>query len=109
MDPGLAVGAVGGDVDLPDQVGQPGVPDRPGRRRPGFPVVVARGGHAERVAGLADADSVSLELGHEVVPVFWGHHLLDRCSRLAEDLVLLLHPGYLEQFVESMWLLLRGE
>jgi hypothetical protein len=29
-DPGLAVGAVGGVVDLPDQVGQPGVPDRPG-------------------------------------------------------------------------------
>ena len=77
-------------MDLADQVGQPGVPDRPRRRGPGLPVVVAGRGHAERVAGLADADPVIVELGHEAVPLFWGHHLLDRGGCLAEDLVLLL-------------------
>jgi hypothetical protein len=59
-------------VDLPDQVGQPGVPDRSRRRGPGLPLVLAGLGNAGRAAGLADADPVIVELGHEAEPFVGG-------------------------------------
>lgn len=40
MDAGRAVGAERVSVNLGDDVGQPGVADGPGRRRPGPPLVV---------------------------------------------------------------------
>ena len=90
MDPGLAVGAVGGVVDLPDQVGQPCMADRPGRRRPGLPVVVA-GGWTRRARSRPGGRGLRQPGARpRGGAVFWGHHLLDRGSRLAEDLVLLL-------------------
>ena len=59
-DPGLAVGAVRGAVDLPDQVGQPRMADGSRRRRPGLPLVVTGRGDAEHVS-LADADPVTVQ------------------------------------------------
>jgi hypothetical protein len=80
-------------VDGADQIGEPGVPDRPGRRRPTTGLVVARAGNPQGQTRLLDRDSFSGELGHEHEPPFWGHHLLDRGRRLTQDLDLVLQLG----------------
>jgi hypothetical protein len=59
VDPAGAVGAARAPVDLGDQVGQPGVADRAGRRRSGPPVVVARHRHAHHPAGQLDGDALA--------------------------------------------------
>lgn len=77
-------------MDLPDEVGQPGMPNRSPGRRPVAPLIVARCGHTQVVAGSSDSDAVIVEFGHETVPVFWGHHLLDGRGGLTQDLDLFL-------------------
>jgi hypothetical protein len=73
---------------------QPGDPGAPHQQR-------YRRGHAEGAAGLADADPVTVEPGHEAVPLFRGHHLPWRGGCLAEDLVLLLQRIFRRASVSS--------
>jgi hypothetical protein len=88
--PARAVDRPGRVVDGGDLVGQPRVPDRPGRGGAVAPPVAAGGGHAEHPAGAPHADAVIDELRDEAEPVFLGHHGLDRGGGLRQDLDLLL-------------------
>ena len=84
--PRSAVGSPRYPVDRADQVHQPGMPDRPWRRRPSGPVVVSRARYSQRVAAAPDPHPVTAQLGDQAVALFWGHHRL-HCGRcLAEDL-----------------------
>jgi hypothetical protein len=84
------VGLPGCLVDRADQVSQPGVSDRSRRGCSVAPLVETGTRHPELEAGAFDSDSFIGQLGDELEPVFWGHHLLDRSSGLAQDLVLFL-------------------
>lgn len=55
-DPQPAVGASGVFMDLCDLAGEPGVPERPGRRRAALPVVIARLRDTEHHARLLHID-----------------------------------------------------
>jgi len=68
-------GAVGSPrclVDRADQVRQPGMPDRPRRRRPGGPGVVSRARYPQRVAATPDLHPVTAQLGDQAVALFGG-------------------------------------
>ena len=49
-----------------------------------------RPGHSQLAASPLSVDPVIDQLGDELEPAFWGHHLLHRRGRLAQDLDLVL-------------------
>jgi hypothetical protein len=73
-------------VDGADQVGQPGLADRPRRRRPAGPGVISRPRHPQGVAGPPGLHALSLQLRDQAVAVFWAHHRLHRGCGFPQDL-----------------------
>jgi hypothetical protein len=87
-----AVGATRALVDLEDQVGQPGMADRAGRRRAGPPGVVARGRHVQ------DPQATSTGMCSAVLTAtasnrLLGHHLSDQLHRPTHRMQLGLQLG----------------
>jgi hypothetical protein len=80
-----AVDAVGGRVDLRDQVGQPRVPDRPGRGSPVTPGVEPRLRHRQDPACCLDRQALLGYRRDRGEPGFWAHRLLEQLAGTLVD------------------------